>query len=142
MPELHQIRYLALGDSLTYGGGVEDPELLTLKAQRKLQEADVIVHDRAIAPALLEMARRDAFRVAVQGKLFDGATDVLVAQAKAGNLVVRLSVALPSLEETVSVAAEGIAFETIPSVELSRPATTTAFPVREDIRDAILKAAS
>ena len=124
------------------GGSVEDPELLTLKAQRKLHEADVIVHDQDISPALLEMARRDAFRVPVEGKLFDGATDVLITQAKAGKLVVRLSVALSSLEETVSVAAEGIAFETIPSVELSRPATAAAFPAREDIRDAILKAAS
>jgi len=48
----------------------------------------------------------------------------------------------PSLEETVSVAAEGIAFDTIPAVVLPRPAEIIAFPVREDMREDILKAAS
>jgi len=119
----------------------EDPELLTIKAQRKLQEADVIVHDRAVPKAILELARRDAVRVPVKGELYDGATDVLLAEAKAGKLVVRLSGDV-SIEETVSVAAEGIAFETIPSVAAARPAEVIAFPVREDIREEILRAAS
>ncbi len=120
----------------------DDPELLTVKAQRKLQEADVIVHDRAIAPALLEGARRDAVRVPVEGKLFDGATDILVREAKAGKLVVRMSCLEPSLEETVSVAAEGLAFETVPGVPAPRLAETIAFPINEDFRDIILRAAS
>jgi uroporphyrin-III C-methyltransferase / precorrin-2 dehydrogenase / sirohydrochlorin ferrochelatase len=42
------------------------PELLTLKAHRKLQEADVIVHDRGADPRILDYARRDAARVAVE----------------------------------------------------------------------------
>ncbi|PZF76926.1 hypothetical protein DK847_10735 [Aestuariivirga litoralis] len=121
--------------------GSEDPELLTIKAQRKLQEADVIVHDRTVPKAILELARRDAVRVPVKGELYDGATDVLLAEAKAGKLVVRLSGDV-SIEETVSVAAEGIAFETIPSVPAPRPAEVIAFPVREDIREEILRAAS
>jgi uroporphyrin-III C-methyltransferase/precorrin-2 dehydrogenase/sirohydrochlorin ferrochelatase len=122
--------------------GSEDPELLTIKAQRKLHEADVIVHDRTVPLAILEMARRDAVRNPVKGELYDGATDLLIAEASAGKRVVRLSMNEPSLEETVSVAAEGIAFETIPAVALPRPADIIAFPVREDIRDDILKAAS
>jgi siroheme synthase len=88
------------------------------------------------------MARRDAVRNPVKGELYDGATDLLIAEASAGKRVVRLSMNEPSLEETVSVAAEGIAFETIPAVALPRPADIIAFPVREDIRDDILKAAS
>lgn len=120
----------------------DDPELLAIKAQRKLHEADVIVHDRAIAPALLEMARRDAVRIAFKGELFDGATDMLIGEAKAGKLVVRLSAGEPSLEETISVAAEGIAFETVPAVALPKPADFIPFAVREDIRDEILRAAS
>ena len=120
----------------------DDPELLTIKAQRKLHEADVIVHDRGIAPALLEMARRDAVRVPVKGELFDGATDWLIAEAKAGKLVLRLSAGEPSLEETISVAAEGIAFETVPAVTSAKPAEIIPFAVREDIRDEILRAAS
>ena len=152
------------GDSCTYMAGVEnlfaeeaqapkgrvafvslgstDPELLTIKAQRKLQEADVIVHDRAVPLAILELARRDAVRVAVRGELYDGATDVLLAEAKAGRLVVRLSAAEVSLEETVSVAAEGIGFETVPAVAQPKPAEVIAFPVREDIREDLLRAAS
>lgn len=120
----------------------DDPENLTIKAQRKLHEADVIVHDRAIPAAVLEMARRDAVRMPVKGELFDGATDLLISKAKAGKLVVRLSAADASLEETVSVAAEGIAFETIPSVALPGQPDVIPFPVNDDIRDAILRAAS
>lgn len=122
--------------------GSEDPELLTIKAQRKLQEADVIVHDRAVPRAILELARRDAVRVPVKGELYDGATDLLLAEAKSGKLVVRLTVAEVSLEETVSVAADGLSFETIPAVAAPRLAEVIAFPVREDIREDILRAAS
>lgn len=121
--------------------GSDDPELLTIKAQRKLHEADVIVHDRSVPKAILELARRDAVRRPVKGELYDGATDLLLGEAKAGKLVVRLSAEV-SLEETVSVAADGIAFETIPAVPQPRAAEVIAFPVREDIRDDILRAAS
>jgi uroporphyrin-III C-methyltransferase / precorrin-2 dehydrogenase / sirohydrochlorin ferrochelatase len=122
--------------------GSGDPEMLTIKAQRKLQEADVIVHDRAVPKAILELARRDAVRLAVKGELYDGATDQLISEARAGRLVVRLSAGEVSLEETVSVAAEGIAFDTVPSVAMPKPAEVIAFPVREDIREDILRAAS
>jgi uroporphyrin-III C-methyltransferase / precorrin-2 dehydrogenase / sirohydrochlorin ferrochelatase len=122
--------------------GSDDPELLTIKAQRKLHEADVIVHDRAVPRAILEMARRDAVRMPVRGELYDGATDLLLSEARAGRLVVRLSVNEPSLEETVSVAAEGIAFDSVPAVAPPRPAEVIPFPVREDIREDILRAAS
>lgn len=124
------------------GLGSSDPELLTIKAQRKLQEADVIVYDRSVPAAILELARRDAVRMPVKGELYDGTTDLLIAEAKAGRLVVRLSAAEASLEETVSVAAEGIAFETLAAVALPKPAEIIAFPTRDDIRDDILKAAS
>ncbi len=45
------------------GPGAED--LLTLRAQRRLQEADVIVHDQLVPDAVIEMGRRDAERIAV-----------------------------------------------------------------------------
>lgn len=122
--------------------GSDDPELLTLKAQRKLHEADAIVFDKAVPASILEMARRDAVRFSVRGELYDGATDILLAEAKAGRLVVRLSMGEPSLEETVSVAAEGLAFETVPSVSLAKPAEIIPFPVRDDSRDGNLRAAS
>lgn len=120
----------------------DDPELLTIKAQRKLQEADVIVHDQAIPLSILEMARRDAVRLPVKGELYDGATDHLISEASSGKLVVRLSVNEASLEETVSVAAEGIAFETVPAVATPKPADIITFPAREELRGETLRAAS
>ena len=42
------------------GAGPGDPELLTLKARRLLHEADVVVHDRLVPQAILELARREA----------------------------------------------------------------------------------
>jgi uroporphyrin-III C-methyltransferase/precorrin-2 dehydrogenase/sirohydrochlorin ferrochelatase len=119
-----------------------DPDLLTLKAQRKLQEADVIVHDRAIAPALLETARRDAVRIAVAGRMFDGSSDLLIKEARSGKHVVRLSCGETSLEETVSVATEGVAFETIPGVPAPKAAQAIPFPVNDCISDILLRAAS
>jgi uroporphyrin-III C-methyltransferase/precorrin-2 dehydrogenase/sirohydrochlorin ferrochelatase len=155
--------YLA-GDSCAYRAGVErlfaeeappprgrvsfvaalsaDPELLTLKAQRRLQEADVIVHDTAVAAAILETARRDAARIAVAGGLGDGAADILVAEARNGKLAVRLTAREPALEDCVAIAAEGIAFEVVPAAATETPARPTPFPTREDIRDAILRVAS
>ena len=120
----------------------EDPELLTLKAQRILQEADVIVHDGGIAPALLEMARRDAVRVPVSGKLFDGTDSILVAEARAGKRVVRMSLGGPFLEETVTVAAEGVAIETIPGLSTPRASDAAPFPANDEFTDYILRAAS
>jgi uroporphyrin-III C-methyltransferase / precorrin-2 dehydrogenase / sirohydrochlorin ferrochelatase len=119
-----------------------DPELLTLKAQRHLHEADVIVHDRKISPAILEMARRDAVRLPVAGTLFDGTDQVLIREARGGRKVVRLSCPDVSLEETVAVAAEGVAFETIPAAAEARLTDADVFPSRDDLRDAVLRAAS
>ena len=42
------------------GAGPGDPELLTLKARRLLHEADVVIHDRLVPAAILELARREA----------------------------------------------------------------------------------
>ena len=47
------------------GAGPGDPELLTLKARRLLHEADVVIHDRLVPPAILELARREATIVEV-----------------------------------------------------------------------------
>ena len=78
------------------GAGPGDPELLTLKALRLLGEADVIVHDRLVGQAILDMARRDAERFYV-GKARSNHSvpqeqihDLLVEQARLGRRVVRL----------------------------------------------------
>ena len=53
----------SMGRVSLVGAGPGDPELLTLKAQRKLQEADVIVYDGLVGSGILELARRDAVRI-------------------------------------------------------------------------------
>lgn len=50
--------------------GSDDPELLTLRAMRQLQMADVIFHDKRVSPAVLQLARREAKRVAIDDETF------------------------------------------------------------------------
>jgi uroporphyrin-III C-methyltransferase/precorrin-2 dehydrogenase/sirohydrochlorin ferrochelatase len=93
-----------------------DPELLTLKAHRKLQEADVIVHDRQVDPRILDYARRDAGRVAVDG----AAPELLLRQAGKGLHVVRLRSAgarlvASSARELTALAAASIPAEVVPA---------------------------
>lgn len=109
------------------GAGPGDPELLTLKAQRKLQEADVIVYDRLIGPGILELARRDAVRIPVGKKPFEPSPKqseinaILIREAKAGRHVVRLKGGDPYIfgrggEEQAALIAEGIAVDVVPGI--------------------------
>ena len=61
------------------GAGPGDPELLTLKALRALQDADVILHDRLVPPAVLELARQhgEGWRVPPIPADRDAVADVL-----------------------------------------------------------------
>jgi uroporphyrin-III C-methyltransferase / precorrin-2 dehydrogenase / sirohydrochlorin ferrochelatase len=76
--------------------GPGDPELLTLKALRALQDADVILHDRLVPAAVLDMARRDAARICVGksagniGSTQEEINALLVEHASRGKRVVRL----------------------------------------------------
>jgi uroporphyrin-III C-methyltransferase/precorrin-2 dehydrogenase/sirohydrochlorin ferrochelatase len=107
------------------GPGAED--LLTLRAQRLLQEADVIVHDRLVPEAIVSQGRRDARRIDV-GKARghhpvtqDEINALLVREAEAGHRVVRLKSGDPLIfgragEEMAALAAAGIDFEVVPGV--------------------------
>ncbi len=109
------------------GAGPGDPELLTLKAQRKLQEADVIVYDRLVGKAILEMARRDAVRIGVGKTPYQTSpkqaeiNDILIREARAGKLVVRLKGGDPYVfgrggEEQAALIANGIAVDVVPGI--------------------------
>jgi uroporphyrin-III C-methyltransferase/precorrin-2 dehydrogenase/sirohydrochlorin ferrochelatase len=116
-----------IGRVALVGAGPGDPELLTLKAQRKLREADVIVFDRLIGPQILEYARRDAERIAVgkePGKHSisqEEINSILIREAKAGKQVVRLKGGDPYVfgrggEEQAALTAAGIAVDVVPGI--------------------------
>jgi len=94
------------------GAGPGDPDLLTLKAHRLLQRADVIVHDRLLSPAILRMARRDAERIVA---LPIEIPERLIALACAGKNVVRLAGTV-SPTEAQALEAAGISVELVPGV--------------------------
>jgi len=98
------------------GAGPGDPDLLTLKAHRLLQRADIVVYDRQVASAVLAMARRDAERLCVP---FEEAGQVLVALARAGRSVVRLQTG-DSVVELETLRLAGIPIEVVPGVSECR----------------------
>ena len=117
------------GTGIVYlvGAGPGDPELLTVKAQRLIGQADAIVHDYLVAPEILKLARADAERVFV-GKKGGGfccpqrdIEGILIRLAQAGKNVVRLKGGDPLVfgrggEEAEALVAAGIAFEIVPGV--------------------------
>jgi len=109
------------------GAGPGDPELLTLKALRVLQDADVIIHDRLVPEAILERARRDARRLYV-GKARaehsvpqDQIEALMVEEARAGHRVVRLKGGDPFVfgrggEELEAMRRAGVAVFVVPGI--------------------------
>ena len=91
------------GSVVFVGAGPGDPELLTLKARRLLHDAEVIVYDRLVGGAVLELARREAKFINVGKKGFGehvtqaDINDVLLTEASSGAKVVRLKGGDPSI---------------------------------------------
>jgi uroporphyrin-III C-methyltransferase/precorrin-2 dehydrogenase/sirohydrochlorin ferrochelatase len=115
------------GSVAIVGAGPGDPDLLTFKALRRLQEADVVLYDKLIGPEIIDYARRDAERIYVgKTKANHSKTQVeinalMAEHALAGRRVVRLKGGDPFIfgrggEEMDYLQARGIAVEVVPGV--------------------------
>jgi uroporphyrin-III C-methyltransferase len=121
------------------GAGPGDPELITVRGLRCLQRAEVLVHDRLVAPELLDEAPTSALRIDV-GKeaghhrcAQEEINSLLVRHAQAGRIVVRLKGGDPFVfgrgaEEALACAAAGVAWEVVPGVT-----SATSVPARAGI---------
>ena len=109
------------------GAGPGDPELLTLKARRALDKADVVIHDRLVTSQILELARREAIIIDAGKEGFGPAMqqsdiDALIVQhALDGHHVVRLKAGDPTVfgrldEEIEAITAHDIPYTIIPGI--------------------------
>ncbi|MEO6324942.1 MAG: uroporphyrinogen-III C-methyltransferase [Thermoanaerobaculia bacterium] len=116
------------------GAGPGDPELLTRKAERRLVEAEVVLHDALVPEAILKLAPR-ALRASVGKRAGRPSTSqekinaLLISFARRGKRVVRLKGGDPFVfgrggEEALALAAGGIPFEIVPGISsaLAAPA--------------------
>jgi uroporphyrin-III C-methyltransferase/precorrin-2 dehydrogenase/sirohydrochlorin ferrochelatase len=109
------------------GAGPGDPDLLTIKALRALQDADIIFYDELVSPEVLDRARRDAARVPVGRRVGrpgigqDAINKLLIEAAKSGQRAVRLKGGDPFVfgrggEEVEALREAGVAYSVIPGI--------------------------
>jgi uroporphyrin-III C-methyltransferase / precorrin-2 dehydrogenase / sirohydrochlorin ferrochelatase len=109
------------------GAGPGDPDLLTIKALRALQDADVVFYDELVSPEVLDRARRDALRIPVGrrvGKPGIGQAAInklMIEAAKSGQRAVRLKGGDPFVfgrggEEIEALRNAGVAYSVIPGI--------------------------
>ncbi|RUS46148.1 uroporphyrinogen-III C-methyltransferase [Cohnella sp. AR92] len=125
------------GEVAIVGAGPGDPDLITLKALKKIQAADVILYDRLVNVELLEYARSDARRIYVgkapgrHSMTQSQINEKLIQLAREGKRVVRLKGGDPFIfgrggEEAIALAEKGIPYEIVPGITSSIGAAASA----------------
>jgi uroporphyrin-III C-methyltransferase len=128
----------ARGKVILVGAGPGDPELLTLRAVKALSQADVIVHDGLIDPAIMDHAPPTAQRISVAKSRArhtlpqEAINALVVAHVKTGAIVVRLKGGDPFVfgrggEEVEAVRAAGLKVEVVPGVSAALGCAAEAF---------------